>query len=62
MTNYEHIKNMSLEEMTSFFNICFHCMMCPEAPLECDGRCDFHLKEWLEGEVDENYKPKNILQ
>lgn len=56
MTNYERIKNMSVEEMANFFeNLC-------ECPPGCDiysgyclsNRCIDCQSKWLESEVDNN--------
>ena len=53
MTNYEKIKNLSIEEMADFMNEmdlnpCGH----------CNGECEIlscieRYKEWLESEVEE---------
>ena len=57
MTNYERIKNMSVEEMARFIasscceelvNTCYdECCGCG------DATCQGFLKEWLESEVTE---------
>ena len=64
MTNYEYIKQMSVEEMGMNFHDSFDCHLCREHhrlsdnPLlkheKCDEKCEQHLKEWLEREVDDN--------
>lgn len=63
MTNYERIKNMSIEEMASDFADYFNCSLCSEGqrlmdnPLlkdeKCDGNCALYCKEWLESEVED---------
>ena len=63
MTNYDHIKAMSVEEMADYFAYMFDCNLCPEQqrlsdnPLledeRCDNNCMKHCKQWLESEVSE---------
>lgn len=63
MTNYEKIKNMSIEEMTVFFdNICnsilSDCSLCPAYNLCRTGdnwsnECIKNINSWLESEVEE---------
>lgn len=58
MTNYDRIKNMSVEEMAIFMNACGH-----DFPPFCDGYkrinslCDYNClrcaEKWLESEVTE---------
>lgn len=56
MTNYERIRNMSVEEMAELFaeKMC----ICPDGnPLYNDDcindKCEKCLKKWLESEVEE---------
>ena len=54
MTNYEHIKQMSVEEMASYFCI-GGLPICPlNAPYCRDVRCPECFKKWLESEVNDN--------
>ena len=53
MTNYERIKQMSIEEMASYF--CIGGLSCP--PSYCrDSKCSECFKKWLESEADDNVK------
>ena len=57
MTNYEKIKNMSLDDMTEFFDD-FEKIACSYCGFfnECDGDCDYFHKRWLEsGEEYEDF-------
>ena len=55
MTNYERIKQMSIEEMAMNFHDSFDCHLCrdyhrlSDNPLlkhkKCDEKCEQHLKE-----------------
>lgn len=58
MTNYEKIKNMSVEEMAErISNIGdetsgYFCDMCPcRSIVNCAWDCEKHLQEWLESEA-----------
>lgn len=58
ITNYERIKNMSIEEMVEFLGKKPYCAL--ENPCEVDCiygwhgcQCEEHAKEWLESEVKE---------
>lgn len=58
MTNYERIKNMSIEEMAEF--ICKGKQFCgfENGGIDCEfgwrgGDCKDHTKQWLETEVEE---------
>lgn len=53
MTNFEKIKQMSVEEFVSIFGKEFICELC-SANEHCDALCSEHFKEWLESEVKEN--------
>ena len=54
MTNYERIKQMSVEEMASYFCI-GGLPICPlHAPHCKDDKCPECFKKWLESEVDDN--------
>lgn len=55
MTNYERIKNMSIEEMADYFNEIFDCRNCPNDMFLCEGNgyvCTKYIKQWLESEVE----------
>lgn len=52
MTNYEKIKNMSVEEMAKFMDIhsnypCRHCIGC-----ESNIDCEQGIRKWLESEAE----------
>lgn len=61
-TNYDYIKQMSIDEMVDYFSDMFDCNLCSESekfsdnPLlfdeKCDNDCIKHCKEWLESEVE----------
>ena len=54
MTNYERIKQMSVEEMTSYFCI-GGLPICPLHTPHCkDDKCPECFKKWLESEVEDN--------
>ena len=54
MTNYERIKQMSVEEMASYFCI-GGLPICPLHTPHCkDDKCSECFKQWLESEVDDN--------
>ena len=54
MTNFERIKQMSVEEMALYFCI-GGLPICPlHAPHCQDNKCPECFKEWLESEVDDN--------
>lgn len=55
MTNYERIKNMSIDEMAEFLadnddNCCFCTRRYEDVCLTPD--CKYHIKQWLESEVE----------
>ena len=53
MTNYEHIKQMSVEEMASY--LCIGGLSCPPNALYCrDNKCPECFKKWLESEIEDN--------
>ena len=55
MTNYEHIKKMSVEEMALYF--CGSLPTCPlNAPYCRDSKCPECFKKWLESEAENNVK------
>ena len=47
ITNYERIKQMSVEEMATFFYHKFDCVVCPANDVRCLNYCEKSLKEWL---------------
>ena len=52
VTNYERIKQMSVDEMASYFCI-GGLPICPLNALHCkDNKCPECFKEWLESKVD----------
>ena len=54
MTNYERIKQMSVEEMASYFCI-GGLPTCPlNAPHCKDNKCPKCFKKWLKSEVDDD--------
>lgn len=59
-TNYEKIKQMSIDEMARmFYDIAFNDFVCNEkctAPDNCQGsglECIYGIREWLEAESEE---------
>lgn len=55
MTNYEMIKQFSVEEMTEFFNDSGNCNVCIYDDIPCRGRsCKNGMKQWLESEAEDN--------
>lgn len=61
MTNFEKIKNMSVEEMASELEersnyVCCHYSTCNECPFDFLGRYDCNImgfRDWLNSEVEE---------
>lgn len=53
MTNYEHIKNMSVEEMADYFyNSSYDpCEIASRSIMECDNNCRNCIKKMLESEA-----------
>lgn len=55
MTNFEKIKQMSVEEMVMLICYNYKCRKCVQYHRqECDGYCYNGIKEWLESEVQED--------
>ena len=61
MTNFEHIKQMSVEEMALLFMKvnCAYDIPCMWGISDCkypriNNNCSICFKEWLESEIDEN--------
>ena len=56
MTNFEKIKNMTIEEMAEWMQSdisgCFCCTYGHD--FTCPNSCIYGISKWLEGEVDEN--------
>lgn len=51
MTNYEHIKNMSIDELATYL---IDCCNCPNDMFLCGSKGSVgekHIKHWLESEV-----------
>lgn len=61
MTNYEHIKNMSVEKLAKFINdiavCCFKDAECENCPIYCsrgEAYCTSStISKWLKNEVEE---------
>lgn len=56
-TNYERIKNMTVEEMAEFFSkfsICDHCPVCPlcDEKMVTGDECHKMFEQWLESESE----------
>lgn len=56
-TNYEKIKNMTVEELAEFFhktNACFYCIYEGLEETECDESegCLSGIKQWLQAEAE----------
>lgn len=49
-TNYERIKNMTVEEMVEYFYKCFECGTCPACTTCETGSCKKDLNKWLQSE------------
>lgn len=55
-TNFDRIKNMTLEEMAKFLDIpcgmgpCMFCVGCPE---DIEHTCEPYIKQWLQSENEE---------
>lgn len=55
MTNYEMIKQFSVEEMAEFFNDLDNCDTCMYDRIPCkELSCKDGIKEWLESEAEDN--------
>lgn len=57
MTNYERIKNMSVEEMAdAIINTTDTCELCVRSNcvscVNAEGGCTDYIKQWLESEVE----------
>ena len=56
MTNYERIKNMSLDEMAKCISDVDNCILCELNSPECfeidDFDCSAGVKKWLESEAE----------
>lgn len=55
-TNYERIKNMTVEEMQDFLNdnFIFRCVICPyNEDCEKGAGCCSGFKQWLQSESEE---------
>lgn len=55
-TNYERIRNMSVDEMADYFNGIFDCSNCPNDMFLCASKgnvCTKYIKQWLESEATE---------
>ena len=50
-TNYDRIRNMSVEEMANLICHNYRCRKCAYTKC-CNGECEIGIKEWLESEVD----------
>ena len=53
MTNYEHIKNMSIDELAVYL---IDCCNCPNDMFLCGRKgavSEKHIKQWLKSEVKE---------
>lgn len=61
MTNYEKIKNMSVEEMAYYINDrAYGCVMHIECPCDCKNNhlpkdCLVKIKQWLNMEVGDEF-------
>lgn len=53
MTNYEKIKNMSIDEMENIINPYITCAVCERPDMCCLWRCKLTVKKWLESEAEE---------
>ena len=54
-TNYDRIRNMSVEDFTDFIYYNYRCRRCAfnnGFGATCGGECKEGIKKWLESEVD----------
>ena len=62
MTNFERIKQMSVDEMASYFCI-GGLPICPlHAPRCKDNKCPECFKKWLESDVEENEEENAAIE
>lgn len=55
MTNYEHIRNMSVSELAHFLNFSSLCEKCTYYHTNCISKdCDAGVSQWLLQEVKKN--------
>jgi len=52
-TNYDRIRNMSIEETAEFINKNYKCRKCAYYNKCCDSNCESGIKLWLETEVSD---------
>ena len=54
MTNYEMVKQLSVEDMAEFLERSAGCGVCiyNTKTLVCVGQCEDGIKQWLESEVE----------
>lgn len=65
MTNYERIKNMSIEEMAGYLNGIFDCCNCPNDMFLCESKgnvCTKYIKQWLESEAETKMTDNEIFE
>ncbi len=54
MTNFERIKNMSVEEMAAqIIETGLGCEYCKYDDYTCSNDCEFGVKKWLESEAED---------
>lgn len=53
MTNYDKIKQMTIDEMILFLNSCEFCTLWGTADCDCERNCSTGIKHWLLQEVEE---------
>lgn len=51
MTNFEEIKNMSVEDFTAWFTNLVDCLNCPLR--KCDGLCYATWLDWFKSEAEQ---------
>lgn len=51
MTNFEKIKNMSVEELADYISVMLDCRCCPANCLNAE--CIVAIEQWLNSEVEE---------
>ena len=52
-TNFERIRNMSIEEFVEFINKNYKCRKCAYYNKCCDSNCESGIKLWLESEASD---------
>lgn len=57
MTNFEKIKNMSLNELAHWLALHNNCVFCPVGKGDCEESCFMLQVNWLNSETNKDKKP-----